>query len=54
MKKVLSLKRNEIKVKIEEKKIIFLDNGNNAIIGIAHKEMMEDPSKWEELTNVLS
>lgn len=54
MKKVLSLKRNEMKVRIEDKKIVFLKSDTNEIIGIAHKEMIEDPSKWEDLTNVLS
>ncbi len=42
MKKVLSLKRNEMKVRIEEKKIVFLKSDTNEIIGIAHKEMIED------------
>jgi uncharacterized membrane protein len=54
MKKVQSLKRKETKVKIEDKKIILLNTGSNEIIGIAHKEMMDDPSKWEELTNAFS
>ena len=47
------VKKDILKFKIDDEKIIFTDGTEKGFIGIAYKKMLEKPDGWEELIKLL-